>query len=233
MHHFDIFFAGKLAPEADPEQAREAIGKMFKLQGKPLDKLFSGTPMRIKKAVDVDTANRYRKAFLKAGALIDIVPRENPQAEPDTGDQQPAPAAPLSTDSSATAESANSPLSEMTLLPPKTGSLEDCAPLVQPQAIPDITWMKMDMPGIDLDDTPPVASKQVDISELDMSEPNSGTLEDCKIERPAQPIPDISDMTMSEANSGSLEDCIASEAEQPIPDISHLKLVPPEDETGH
>ena len=233
MHHFDIFFAGKLAPEADPEQAREAIGKMFKLQGNPLEKLFSGTPMRIKKAVDVDTANRYRKAFLKAGALIDIVPHENPPAQSNTGAQQPVPAVVPATDSSVMAESATSSLSEMTLLPPKTGSLEDCAPQIQPQAIPDITWMRMDIPGIDLDDSPPVAAKQIDTSKLDMSEPNSGTLEDCKVEKPAQPIPDISDMTMSEANSGSLEDCVARKAEKPIPDISHLKLVPPEDETGH
>lgn len=233
MHDFDIFFAGKLVPEADPEQAREAIGKMFKLQGASLEKLFSGTPMRIKKAVDVDTANRYRKAFLNAGALIDIVPHEHAPAEPDSTVQQAA------TDSSATADSpdqtenADSPVSEMALLPPNTGSLEDCAPKVQPQAIADITWMQMDIPGIDLDDTPPVAPRQIDVSALQMSEPNSGTLEDCKVEKPARPIPDISDMTMSDANSGSLEDCVPSKTEKPVPDISHLALLPSEDESGH
>jgi hypothetical protein len=118
----------------------------------------------------------------------------------------------------------------MTLLPPRTGSLEDCAVDAAAQEIPDIGWMHLDSPGIDLDETPPPTAAEIDTSGLSMSEPNSGSLEDCAPVKAARPIPDISQMTMSEPNTGSLEDCVFRKEGPPIPDISYLDLAPAEEE---
>jgi len=230
MHNFDIFFAGKLTPDADPSEAREAVGKLFKLQGQALEKLFSGTPVRIKKAVDVETANRYRKAFRNAGALIDIVPHQAASVENAAPEQAMAPPATTAQPPAEKTVPAADTSADMTLLPANTGSLEDCAPQVEARQIPDIGWMNLDMPGIDLDETPPAPAKQVDTSALSLSDANTGSLEDCREDKPAREIPDISGMTMSDANSGSLKDCDSRKPAQPIPDISHLQMVSPEDE---
>ena len=71
---------------------------------------------------------------------------------------------------------------------------------------------------------------QVDTSGFSMSEPNTGSLEDCREDKPAREIPDISGMTMSEPHTGSLEDFDSRKPAQPIPDISHLQIVSPDDE---
>ena len=218
MQNFDIFFAGKLAPNANLQETREAVGRLFKVEGQALDKLFSGTPVKIKTGVDVETANRFRKAFRDAGALIDIKPQGQPPAAPETNTAAASSPGPAETTED----------TGMTLLPPRTGSLEDCASAVAAREIPDISWMRLDLPGIDLDETPPPAAADIETGQLSMSAPNSGSLADCAPDIPAQPIPDISQLSMGEANSGSLEDCVYVKEGPPIPDVSHLDLVPEE-----
>lgn len=231
MQQFDIYFSGRLLPSTDPDQARQALAGLFKVQGKALEQLFSGTPVRVKKSVDVETAGRFRELFRNAGTLVDIVAAG-----------APPPAARPAAD-------ANPQAGLPQLLPPRTGSLADCQPPIEAAPIPDISWMKLDLPGVTIDETPAAAEPAIDTGALSMGPANSGSLIDCEQPKQAQAIGDIGwmeldlpgaamdtspapppqqidtgGMTLGPPNSGSLEDCTDTREAKPIPNIDHLAL---------
>lgn len=177
QERFDIYFAGQLLPDHDPAAVKAWLGKQFKLQGEALDRLFSGQSVRIKQDVDLDTAGRYRAAFRQAGALLDIRP---------VGAAAPQPA-PAGADSQ-----------EPELLPANTGSLADCAAPVADAPLPDIDHLGLAAPEQPLDDTPPAAAADIDISHLSAAPANSGDLSDCRQEKPARPLPDISALQIAD-----------------------------------
>ena len=74
LERFDIFFSGQLLPEHAPDQVRDAVGRLFRANHEQLDRLFNGTPVRIKRGVDAETACRYQAKLRAAGALVDIRP---------------------------------------------------------------------------------------------------------------------------------------------------------------
>lgn len=194
MTGFDIYFRGQLMDGASPEAARSAIGQMFRLDGSDLERLFSGKPVRIKKGVDADTAGRYRVAFRKAGALIEVVPEGAPEPAPPQATPERADAT-VPTEEHA-----------LQLLPPRTGSLEDCAPAVQPREIPDISWMALDLPGVTLDETSPTPPAAIDTADLSMSSPGGYSLEDCVAGEPAPPVPDTSHLSIQDRAQEREED---------------------------
>jgi len=179
MQTYDIYFRGQLMPGAESAQARAAMAKMFKLDERALTDMFSGRAMRIKTAADEATASRYRKAFREAGALIDILPHG--EAAPQAAPRQPPD---------------NNPV--LTLLPPRTGSLADCAPQVDPTPIPDTAWMRLDEPGTVLDESPTPEQPEYDISAISMAPPDQGSLEDCTPPKADHPLPDISHLALEE-----------------------------------
>jgi hypothetical protein len=220
MQTFDIYFSGELLADTPPERARSAIGRMFRVEGAALERLFSGQPVRVKSGVDVDKAGRYRQAFREAGALVDIVPEGSPPPG-----RSPAPPAEVPP-----ADSVEEPDDEgMQLLPPRTGTLEDCAPRIEAQEIPDTGWMDLDAPGITLDETPPPPAAEIDTDRISNSGLDApGTILD---ETPAAPPAEIDTdgLSMSEAQGFTLEDCVDSREPDPLPDTSHLAL---EEETA-
>jgi hypothetical protein len=176
QERFDIYFSGELLPEQPVAIVREWLSRQFKLQGEALDHLFSGEPVRIKQGVDMETAGRYRAAFRKAGALVEIRPCTAAQAAGGEPDSAPEPE----------------------LLPANTGSLEDFAPEVAAAPLPDIGYL--DLAGKDqpLDDTPPAPPADISTEHLSVGPPNSGDLSDCAQEKPPQPIPDISALDLED-----------------------------------
>ena len=192
MESFDIYFSGQLLADASPEKARAAIGKMFRLEGPKLERLFSGKPARIKSGVDIDKASSYREAFRKAGALIDIVPAGAPAPQPAASEPEPEPA-PVTTEQNALFSAAGN---EMELLPPRTGTLEDYAPQVEAQDIANIDWMQLDAPGITLDDTPRPTAYEIDTQGISMSQPDEFSLEDCVSRPDPKGIPDTSHLSL-------------------------------------
>ena len=221
MQSFDIYFSGQLLADTSPEQARAAVGRMFRIEGAALERLFSGQPVRVKSGVNADQAGRYRQAFREAGALIDIVAAGSPpQAR-----EEPKPAA--------AAAQADAPEADedadLQLLPPRSGTLEDCAPQIEPQQLPDTSWMGLDAPGITLDETPQPPPAEIDTAAISNSGLDApGSILD---ETPPPPPAEIDThaISMSEAEGFSLEDCVLPPEARPIPDISHLAL---EEETA-
>ncbi len=189
FERYDVYFAGKILPGQDLEAVRERIGKLFRADGKKLDRLFQGTPIRIKADVDMDKAIRYRVMFRDAGALIDICPVVEKSATDDV------------TDAPATKKprlSAPESMPDFELLPAATGSLEDCAAPVEAAALPDITSLKLDAPGTRISDAPEPTPADIDTSGLSALPANTGSLEAFKEEKEAVKIPDISALKLED-----------------------------------
>jgi hypothetical protein len=77
--HFDLYFDGTLAPDADPATVRQHLAVLFKLDAAGVARLFSGQSMLVKRAVDGATAAKFEQAFHQAGAVLLLTPIE---AEP-------------------------------------------------------------------------------------------------------------------------------------------------------
>ncbi|MEW7979028.1 MAG: hypothetical protein G8D28_06515 [gamma proteobacterium symbiont of Phacoides pectinatus] len=213
---YDIYFSGQLLPERDPDQVRQDLARLFKMDLRKVERLFTGTAVRIKADVDQETAIKYRGAFTKAGAVIDIRV---------AGETAPAPD--RSAPASGTRKPATNAAGSLTLLAANTGTLADCAPEVDPAPLPDISALTMTPDGTPLDESPPPPPVMIDISGLALAP--SGSLADCARPRAPAPLPDISAMALTPAHSGTLEDCRQEPEAVEIPDISAISLELPDD----
>lgn len=70
---FDIIFDGSVINGNDVLEVKANLQKLFKLDDNSIDKLFSGTPIAIKKNLDRQTASQYQTAITQAGAKIQLV----------------------------------------------------------------------------------------------------------------------------------------------------------------
>jgi hypothetical protein len=176
MDTFDIYFLGEMVPGADPAEVRSKVAGLFKIQEDAADRLFTGKPLRVKQGLDVDKASRYRAAFREAGALLQIVPH---------GAEPPAPKPAIPRDSMDTAATA----------PAVTAADESPPPAAGIAAGGDFDLAE---PGVTIDETPPPAPAQINTDGLEALPPNTGSLEDCKVEKPHRPIPDISHLQLTD-----------------------------------
>ncbi|MES9965517.1 MAG: hypothetical protein ABW116_18475 [Candidatus Sedimenticola sp. 20ELBAFRAG] len=196
---YDIYFSGQIIEGNDPDEVKQKIARMFKADTDRVERMFSGKPVRIKSGVDQETAVKYRSAFKNAGALIDIKPvEEEPAApEPDSGTEA------------------------MSLLPPRTGSLEECQPPVEPAPIPDISNLNLAPTGTIVDEHQPPPPAEIDTSELSL-DPEGVIIDE------SEPVPeaeiDTDSLDLGPANTGSLEDCHKEPEPADIPDISAMEL---------
>jgi hypothetical protein len=85
---YDIYFAGEILPGQDPKKVRDNLGRLFKANETVLERLFSGSPQRLKGNCDRDTALKYKKAMEQAGAKPMVRAAQNASTD------EPAAAAP-------------------------------------------------------------------------------------------------------------------------------------------
>ena len=180
---YDIYFAGEIIEGRVLEEVKSAVGDIFKVSDNKLAHLFSGKPIRVKVDIDQETAISYRVAFREAGALIQVVP---------TGSSPDDKSQPTKTAQNQTTSKASS----LELLPPRSGDLSDCAPPPPHFDMPSFEGMQLSPEGAVLDESRPAAEPDIDIHELTMSEPNTGSLEDVQLPKESQAIPDISHLTL-------------------------------------
>ena len=164
MQAFDIYFLGEMLPDTNPAEVMRQVAKLFKVSEDAVDRLFSGKPLRVKQNVDADAASRYRAAFRDAGALLEIVPHGSPPPQRTAAAATPAAAPDTAADDAE---------------PPAAATGDD---------------MSLAEPGAIIDHKPAPPPAEIDTSELSALPPNSGSLEDCTIEKEPHPIPDISHM---------------------------------------
>jgi hypothetical protein len=185
---FDVFFRGALLPEADPGQVRDRLASLFGLGPGELDRLFGGSAVCVKRAVDVETASQLRARFRDAGALVDIRPTDSAAKPPAPATANP----PVATQTDAANDTA------WTLSAPQTGSLEDCARPTAPSPLPDISGLDLAAAGANLADAVTPPPLLIDTSHLSVAPPNTGSLEDCRQDKPARPIGDISHLALND-----------------------------------
>jgi hypothetical protein len=210
---YDVYFSGQIMKDRDPVEVRARIGKLFKLEGAKLDRLFSGQPVAIKRDLEMEQAVKYRVAFREAGALVDIRPAgQTPGAPTPTAAPAPRTEAPQG----------------LSLSAPNGYDLSDCAPSVTPGELPDISGLDLDKPGVTLDTRPAPQPLTIDTDDWDLDRPGV-TLDETE-PAPAPRI-DTSSLTLNPANQGSLEDCQEPVRPASLPNIDHLACVDSDDET--
>lgn len=182
---YHLFFSGKIIQGEDPAQVRLKVARIFSADQTTLTRLFSGTPVRIKSDVDQETAARYRLTLREAGALIDIQPAHQ------VGKAAGTILNPASSEA-------------LTLFPPNTGSLIDCAPRVQPATIPLDENLNLAPAGADIDQSAPTLAKRFDTGDLTLGAANSGTLEDCQPKVEPAPVADISRLRLEQPEDANL-----------------------------
>lgn len=181
--YYDIFFSGNTVEGADLAEVKQNLARIFNTGSEQLEYLFSGNSVKVKGGVDQETAIKYRVAFRDAGALVEI--------------QSAHPAADLEK-TVAPGSRVDQTQERMTLLPPRTGSLIDYAPVIPPAPLPDISKLSLASPGTLLDETPPPQARSIDTGDLELAPANSGTLEDYQIIKEPAVLPDISQLSIAE-----------------------------------
>ncbi|MEN8166484.1 MAG: hypothetical protein ABFR65_03285 [Pseudomonadota bacterium] len=206
LETYNVYFSGQIMKDRDPAEVRKRIGALFKLKEAGLEQLFSGQAVAIKQGVDMEQAVKYRLAFREAGALVDIRPVE-------TG-----PAA------SASAPDPRSDVTQhegFTLSEPNNFDLSDCAPVVKPQEIPDISALDLNQPGVILDERSQPEPLTIDTDELELDRPGISLDETAP---PAAAEINTDELTLNPANQGSLEEYQQTVAPAQLPNIDHLRF---------
>jgi uncharacterized protein YbjQ (UPF0145 family) len=71
---FNVVFNGKMEPNQDIEDVKQRLAAILKLDVQRITRLFDGSPVTIKKNVDVAIAEKYSRAFKGASAICIIEP---------------------------------------------------------------------------------------------------------------------------------------------------------------
>lgn len=80
MPLFEIAFQGQIRPGVTLEQAKARIGQLFQVGDEQLQVLFSGRRVVIKQGLDEASADKYRQAIERAGAVCKVDPMGQPEA---------------------------------------------------------------------------------------------------------------------------------------------------------
>lgn len=226
---FDIYFSGQVLDGHDLARVKKGVAALFKAKESQVEKLFSGKPTRIKAGVDQDVAVKFRVAFRKAGALVDIAPAgTKPPAKRPQAAVRPAPA------KAASAKAAPAKAAPAKAAPAATPAptLADRDALKSgpeapepppPRALADVELLPPRSGSLE-----EFAEKEeplkIDVSDLDVADAGT-TLDDTPEEKPIKI--DTSDLEAAPANTGSLEEFALEETPVPLPDISDLELDEP------
>ncbi len=71
---FNVVFNGKTEPNQDIEDVKQRLAGILKLDVQRITRLFDGSPVTIKRNVDIEIAEKYSRAFKGAGAVCIIEP---------------------------------------------------------------------------------------------------------------------------------------------------------------
>jgi len=89
---FNIVFDGSVINGSDPLEVKTRVKQLFKLDDAAADRMFSGSPIVIKKNVDRKTATQFQKALSNAGARVQLMLAKEVASPTDSeqGIEQPA-----------------------------------------------------------------------------------------------------------------------------------------------
>ena len=101
---FEVAFSGQISADANLDEVKARVAKMFNADEAKLGQLFSGRRVVIKKNIDQATAAKYRTALNRAGAQCEVVAMGGkPAAAPAATTESAAPEEPAQQKASAAA----------------------------------------------------------------------------------------------------------------------------------
>jgi len=217
---FKLLYRGEIAPDQHQAVVRGKLQALLKISDEQTQVMFSGKPVIVKKAADQPTADRYRGAFAKAGAVLEVI------AAPIDGD----PAAKSAADPAATAAVGTAAEPAFALA---AAGADLLSPNERPQVAPvevSTDHLSLGFPGQDIgSDAPPEPTPLVpstDHLELDALGVDLGDAVEQSMESALLAV----DFDLAEVGAPLVERTPA--AQSPAPDTSHLSLADAPDDAG-
>jgi uncharacterized protein YbjQ (UPF0145 family) len=96
---YTVVFDGRIMPGKNADMVKERLKSALKTDDQGLARLFTGSPVAVRKSTDQATAEKYKKVFAAAGAFCEIRKDEPPGApkpEPQAVSPEPQASAPAS-----------------------------------------------------------------------------------------------------------------------------------------
>ncbi|QID18009.1 DUF805 domain-containing protein [Nitrogeniibacter mangrovi] len=113
MDHYQLVFSGDILPGHDTEAVRQRLAALLKVSPDRHEQLFSGRAVVIKRRLDADTAQAYRRKLAAMGVGIRVEPETAPAAPKPTPVTHPAPPAQANTASGDAPLARETPIEEM------------------------------------------------------------------------------------------------------------------------
>lgn len=203
---FDIIFRGDIVFGHQLAEVKLKLQQLFKADAAKIDSLFSGRPVPLKRNMDEATAQKYRDALLKAGAMVEICSSD---ASPANAAPKPAPAPRRASEAAAPTEVVwtLAPLGS-DLLPAKERPSQPAPVRVDTSAL---SLRPAEGNLVDVSEIPEEIWAQVVVPDLGLAAVGADLISaDEKLELPLVEI-ELEDWSIAEAGSDLLSD-----AERPI-----------------
>ncbi len=238
---FELIYNGSISKGFEPDQVKQNVARLYKIDVARIERLFSGELVVIKTGLDRETALKYQAAMKNAGAEVAIRPvqaavptaESAPKAEAAAPATESAPSPVVADDSGLSMAEPGAQIVEHEVIPEpdiniSALSMADVGvnvtePVeIEAVPIPDTSAMSMAEVGVQIVEHEPVPELEIDVSSISMAEIGADVADAVEVE--AAPVPDISGMSMAEPGTPIVE-------HEPVPepeiDISALKIEGP------
>ncbi|GLS26892.1 hypothetical protein [Marinibactrum halimedae] len=215
---YDLVFRGDIVIGQPLAEVKQKLGMLFKIDAQKVEQLFAGGSVTLKKGLNQATAEKYKAAIQKAGAIVAVVessknaPRSSPKP---VGNRERAARAreaatawtlaPVGADlvesqhRSGEAQEVAVDISHLSVSA-QQGNLIQEGEIERPEAVVvDISRLDVAPVGEDLETlSEEIPDVQVDISDMDLAPVGSDMGE--KVDKPAPLNPDISGISLASPN---------------------------------
>ena len=219
---YDVCFAGQLLQGQELQTVRQKIQKLFNANPETLDKLFSGKAQILKRGCDEKTAQKYRQAMERAGALA-IIRSCDVESKPKPSGLNLAPPGSdiLRPEERPVAAGIEVNVSDIELTEPGT----DLSELVEATVVaPDTSHLSMGEVGEDIPTLPDTSTPlKPNIDNINLS-PEGTDFSDCATPAAQAPVLDLSGLEVATAGSDILEQQYKKTGEDKTPDTDHITL---------
>ena len=222
---YRLIFSGELLDGQHRAVVKRRLSEALKLKDGQVEKLFSGQPVIVKRAVDRDTAARYQTLFKNAGCQL-RVKAEAPAPEaalPERNASQPVVADPTPNPPTQDGRSGNPAAATNIETPDFKVQTTWFPPPEEPRAEIEAPDYSVAAVGSDLSEKE--EAQVATVAEVDFGLAEVGA--DLLTERAEQPVAELGPLDFEVAEVGADIGTPRPLEEVTVPDISHLALVQP------
>lgn len=232
---YDVCFSGQLLQGQELQAVRQKIQKLFNASPETLEKLFSGKTQILKRGCDEQTAQKYRQAMERAGALAIIrscdaaAPQTNSPVPPGTERQSensglnlaPAGSEVLRPEERTVVATNDIDVSDIELTATGTNLGEH---VEATETAPDTSHLSMGELGEDIPTLPDTNTPlKPNVDDISLS-PEGTDYSDCAPPEAETPALDLSNIEIAAVGSDVLEEQYKKTAEGKAPDTDHITL---------